>query len=253
MARVKKGGLFFSLFVWIGVVLVTLFYGLLVMPFVLFRASHIIHWYATMWGRTLLKLSFSRVTVMGKEKIYREGPVIFLSNHQSMFDIGVFYHILDVAVQFRWMAKASLFKIPIVGWAMKAGGYIPVERDDRRKALQSMFNAADQIRQGKSVIIFPEGTRGTPEGKLLKFKKGGFILAKKANVTLQPVTIWGAHEIMPPQRDKRLQRLNRGHIQVTVHDPISPEEYQDLSVDQLSDLIRAKIEESTALEGISGG
>ena len=58
---------------------------------------------------------------------------------------------------------------------------------------------------------------------------------------------------MPPQRDKRLQRLNRGHIQVTVHDPISPEEYQDLSVDQLSDLIRAKIEESTALEGISGG
>ena len=79
-----------------------------------------------------------------------------------MFDIGVFYHILDVAVQFRWMAKASLFKIPIVGWAMKAGGYIPVERDDRRKALQSMFNAADQIRQGKSVIIFPGGNSRNP-------------------------------------------------------------------------------------------
>lgn len=252
MAKVKKGGLFFSLFVWVSVVLITLFYGILVMPFVLFRASHIIHWFATMWGRTLLKLSFSRVTVTGKEKIYREGPVIFLSNHQSMFDIGVFYHFLDVAVQFRWMAKASLFKIPIMGWAMKAGGYIPVERGDRRKALQSMFDAADQIRQGKSVIIFPEGTRGTPEGKLLQFKKGGFILAKKANVTLQPVTIWGAHEIMPPQRDKKLQRLNRGHIQVTVHDPIPPERYANLSPDQLSNLIREKIEESTNVDDPAG-
>ena len=248
MDKVKKGGLLFSLFVWVSVVLITLFYGLLVMPFVLFRASGIIHWFATMWGRTLLKLSFSRVTVHGKEKVFREGPVIFLSNHQSMFDIGVFYHFLDVAVQFRWMVKASLFKIPIMGWAMSAAGYIPVERDDRKKALQSMFNAADQIRQGKSVIIFPEGTRGKPDGRLLKFKKGGFILAKKANVTLQPVTIWGAHEIMPPQRDKKLQRLNRGHIHVYIHDPIPPEAYSGLSVDALSDLIKEKIEESTVSE-----
>ncbi|MCB1137412.1 MAG: 1-acyl-sn-glycerol-3-phosphate acyltransferase [Leptospiraceae bacterium] len=244
MANVKKGGLLFSLFVWVSVVLITLFYGTMVMPFVLFRASGIIHWFATMWGRTLLKLSFSRVTVHGREKVYREGPVIFLSNHQSMFDIGVFYHFLEVAVQFRWMAKASLFKIPLMGWAMKAGGYIPVERDDRKKALQSMFNAADQIRQGKSVIIFPEGTRGKPDGHLLSFKKGGFILAKKANVALQPVTIWGAHEIMPPQRDKKLQRLNRGHIHVTVHEPIMPEEYAGMSVEALSSMIRQRIESS---------
>lgn len=232
--------------------LVTLFYGLLVMPLVLVRASNAIHWFATMWGRTILKLSFSSVTVNGREKIYRDGPVIFLSNHQSMFDIGMFYHFLDVAVQFRWMAKASLFKIPIMGWAMKAAGYIPVERDDRKKALQSMFNAAEQIRQGKSVIIFPEGTRGTPEGRLLKFKKGGFILAKKANVTLQPVTIWGAHEIMPPQRDQKLQRLNRGHIFVTIHDPIAPEEYAHLSADELSEKIRQIIESSMFVEDKAG-
>ncbi|MCB1164845.1 MAG: 1-acyl-sn-glycerol-3-phosphate acyltransferase [Leptospiraceae bacterium] len=248
MAKQRKGGLIWTIFVWLGVFLITLFFGLLVMPFVLFRASHIIHWFATMWGRTLLLLSGSGVTIRGQEKVYREGPVIFLSNHQSMFDIGVFYRVLEVAVQFRWMAKSSLFKIPIMGWAMAGAGYIPVERDDRRKALQSMFNAAEQIRLGKSVIIFPEGTRGKPDGELLTFKKGAFVLAKKADVTLQPISIWGAHEIMPPQRDKRIQRVKRGHIVVTVHDPIHPAEYEPLSVEELSNLIRSRIESGMFLE-----
>jgi len=231
-----------SIVIWNVMTFITFVLGLCVMPFSLVRASGIVHAIARFWGMSMAFVSGMRLQVTDAEKLFKSGPVIYLANHQSMFDIPVFYSVLDT--QFRWMAKASLFKIPLVGWGMKGAGYIPVERDNRKKAMESLFAAAQRIHDGASVIIFPEGTRSeTPEQGMLPFKKGAFVLAKKANVTLQPVTIWGAHHIMPAkQKGVWIQRIFPGLVQVFIHDPIPPEKYSALSQEELSDQIRKTLE-----------
>jgi 1-acyl-sn-glycerol-3-phosphate acyltransferase len=98
--------------------------------------------------------------------------------------------------QFRWLAKEELFHIPLLGMAMRRTGYIPVNRSDRRKAIQGMAKAVRRITEGTSVIIFPEGTR-SPDGTLLPFKKGGFIMALQSQVPVVPVAIRGSRDIMP--------------------------------------------------------
>lgn len=231
-----------SLILWVVLLFVTAIFGILVIPFVLLRLPRVVHWFARMWGKSLALISGIRVHVKNREKIFKEGPVIIVANHQSMFDIPVFYSFLDT--EFRWMAKASLFKIPFVGWGMHGAGYIPVERGDRKKAMESLFKAAERIQAGASVIIFPEGTRSPdPEQGMLPFKKGGFVLAKKAEVHIQPVTIWGAYHIMPPkQKGVFVQRIFPGPVHVEVHEQIAPEKYRDMSHDELMDLVRNVLE-----------
>lgn len=232
----KRSRLFGTLYRWFVIGSFTFITAVLVMPLAILRMSEAIHKVAIFWGKTIFLMSGSKLQVHGAERAVQEGPVIVLSNHQSMFDIGIMYKVLPVS--FRWMAKSSLFRIPFFGWAMKGAGYIPVERDDRKKALKSLFDAAVQIRGGKSVIVFPEGTRGKADGALLSFKKGGFILAKKAGVVLQPMTIWGAHRIMPPQRDRKIQRVSKGLIHVEMHEPIRPDEYENMTPEELSTHVR---------------
>jgi len=229
-----------SIFLWIVMVLITAFILIVASPFIAFKISNIVHKFAILWGKGLAHVSGIHITVENKEKIHRDGPVIVVSNHQSLFDILVFYSFLDI--QFRWMAKASLFKIPFFGWGMSGAGYIPVERGEKKKAQKSLFAAAERIKKGASVIIFPEGTRGHVDGTMLPFKRGGFILAKKAEVVLQPVTIWGANQIVPIQKNAWIQRLYSGRVYVVVHDPIFPEEYRDMPPDELSDKLRAILE-----------
>lgn len=193
------------------------------------------------WGRTLGWLAGIQIELEGDERLHTDGPVIFISNHQSMVDIIVFFSVLRIP--FAWMAKASLFKIPLFGWGMSAAGYIPVERDDRRKSLDSLYSAADQVKGGRSVIIFPEGTRGHPDGSMRAFKKGGFILAKRAAVTIQPVTIHGASAIMPAkQKGTRVQRIRPGTVQMLIHPPIPPADYADATPEELSERVRVIIE-----------
>ncbi len=236
----KTSNIFLSFYYWGTMILLTLFYGIRVTPYILAKNPEEVHRIATLWGRAIVKLTNIEIEVFEKEKIYRGGPLIIISNHQSLFDIFIFYSFLDVS--FRWMAKASLFKLPIIGPSMKAAGYIPVVRDDRKQAMQSLFEAADQIQKGKSVIIFPEGTRGKIDGKLLPFKKGSFILAKKAGVVLQPVVIWGSNYIIPVERDKFFQRVYPGKVWAKVCDPIKPEVYEKMSTDELSDYVRNILE-----------
>ena len=118
-------------------------------------------------------------------------------NHQSNFDIPVLLGRLPV--QFRWLAKAELFRIPILGHGMRASGYISIDRSNRRSAMQSLNKAAETIRNGTSVLIFPEGTR-SPDGILQSFKKGGFVLTVDAGVPVIPMIICGTWPIMPKDR-----------------------------------------------------
>lgn len=169
--------------------------------------------HARFWGRLGIRLAGVRVTVNGSEHL-SDGPIIVMSNHASNFDILALQGFFPRSLS--WIAKKELFDIPVFGHSMRHGGYIPLDRGDGRKALKSMEEAAKQIRNGKSVIIFPEGTR-TRDGKLLPFKRGGFLLAARAGVAVVPVTINGSFQINPGGALK----LYGGTISIDIHAPIA--------------------------------
>jgi len=123
-------------------------------------------WHARLWARLGLALNGITVTITGTEQL-PDGPVIFMSNHQSTLIFCRFWppsRARSIGSQ-----KKELFEIPVFGPSMRRGGYIPLDRSDGRKALQSVDEAAATIHHGKSVVLFPEGTR-TPDGNLLPFK-----------------------------------------------------------------------------------
>jgi len=173
---------------------------------------------ARLWARILLGLCRVRVVVRGAEKIHPPGPYVFLSNHQSQFDIPA--AILAIPLQFRVLAKKELFHIPIFGWALRLSGFVGIERSNREKAIRSLDEAARRIRKGRSLLIYAEGTR-SPDGSLLPFKKGGFILAIQAGVPVIPLTILGSRSVLP----KGSLRIRPGTIGVVVGDPIDPRRY----------------------------
>ena len=169
-------------------------------------------WFARLWARTSLALAGVEVTLQGAE-LLPDGPVILMSNHQSNFDI--LSMLARIPLQIHWIAKKELFEIPIFGASMKRGGYIPLDRGDGRKAMKSMDEAARMIREGRSVVMFPEGTR-TPDGHLLPFKRGGFMLARKAGVPVVPVTINGSRGINPANQ----LLLYCGRVTIQLHPPV---------------------------------
>lgn len=177
-------------------------------------SGRVFAFHARFWARISLFLAGARVTLSGAEHL-PPGPVIFMSNHQSNFDILSLF--AGMPRQIYWIAKKELFDIPVFGASMKRGGYIPLDRSDGRKALKSMDAAAAIIRSGKSVVMFPEGTRST-NLRLLPFKRGGFMLALRAGVPVVPVTINGSGRVNPAGRTF----IRPGSITITLHPPVMP-------------------------------
>jgi len=199
---------------WTWIVIFTLSLG--AMAFITFpfdRHGHVIHRYARWWGWLILKTNGVRVEVQGKEYLDDRRPRIYVCNHQGSFDI--FSLLAYLRVPFRWLAKAELFKIPILGWAMRTAGYISLDRSAKKKAYQSMELAACKIKEGTSVVIFPEGSRSF-DGALQPFMNGGFTLAIKAGVPICPVAIAGSWHIMP----RTTLRIKKGNIRITISEPI---------------------------------
>jgi 1-acyl-sn-glycerol-3-phosphate acyltransferase len=120
-----------------------------------------------------------------------------MSNHQSMFDIPAL--IAAIPNQTRFLAKRELFKIPIFGWALWIGGFVPVERGDRSRSRVTLDAASDRLRRHLSLLIFPEETRSR-DGRLLPFKSGGFLLAAKAGVPVVPAGVHGTMRVQPKGR-----------------------------------------------------
>jgi 1-acyl-sn-glycerol-3-phosphate acyltransferase len=165
-----------------------------------------------------------------------------MCNHQSNYDIPVL--LGELPVQFRWLAKAELFKVPIFGRGMRGAGYISIDRFDRSSAFQSLDKAAATIKQGTSVMIFPEGTRSV-DGKLLPFKKGGFVLAVDAGVPIVPLVISGTHDIMP--KGRLLVRRQSVHVQI--QPPIETSAYTRDNKDDLMARVRQSMMACQSPEG----
>ena len=153
-----------------------------------------IHRLARIWARYLLLLTSVRVQVIGVDNIQKGKPQIFMVNHHSVFDIFVL--LAQIPSQFRWIIKRELFKVPIFGKVLRVAGYIEVDRQHHEKALKSLELAAAKIRDGKSVMTFPEGTRSA-EGAIRPFKQGIFYLALQSGVPIIPISIIGTGDIMP--------------------------------------------------------
>jgi 1-acyl-sn-glycerol-3-phosphate acyltransferase len=142
------------------------------------------------WSKTILWAAGVKVRVHGIENGSRPEPHIFASNHVSWFDVAALASVLP---RYKFVAKAELFKVPVFGRAMRAAGMIEIQRENRKAAFGAYEIAADRIREGNSVVVFPEGTRGRAY-PLRPFKKGPFVLAIAAGVPIVPVIVHGTIE-----------------------------------------------------------
>jgi 1-acyl-sn-glycerol-3-phosphate acyltransferase len=170
---------------------------------------------ARWWGRTLLRLARIPVQVEGLEHLRPGQAYVFAANHRSNFDIFVL--IANLPGRFLWVAKKSLFRLPIFGQALSRMGSISVDRDNLQSAIQSLNKATAIVKSGVSMIIFPEGTRAASR-ELLPFKKGVFIMALKAGQPIVPVSISGTRFI----QTRESIRVKPGPIKVVISPPISP-------------------------------
>jgi 1-acyl-sn-glycerol-3-phosphate acyltransferase len=224
-----------TLYMAIWVFLITLVLGILAIVLSFFiRSGNPVHKIARFWGKSILVAGRIKVSVSGLSHIDLAGPYIYMPNHQSNFDIPVL--LGHLAVQFRWLAKKELFKIPIFGAAMRKAGYISIDRYNRESAFKSLKTAAKKIKSGRSVLIFPEGTRSR-DGKIRPFKKGGFVLAVDSGVPIVPVVIKGTHAIMT--KDKF--RVNPGHVRMVIHKPIDTSAYSRENKEVLMERVRRVI------------
>lgn len=169
---------------------------------------------ARFWGRGLLAASFVRVGARFEAELPADRPVVFMANHRSLFDIPAL--LATLPRQTRFMAKRSLFQIPLFGWSLWAGGFIPVDRKDRSTARATFKQAAERLRRGTSVLIFPEETRAL-DHRLLPFRPGGFLLAMKGGADIVPVGVRGTLEI---QRKGSLW-VRPGRVEIAYGRPIS--------------------------------
>ena len=196
-----------------------------------------IHKVGRIWAKCILGISKIKVTIKGYSNLKPGKSYIYMPNHMSNIDIPVLQAYLPV--QFRWLAKAELYKIPIFGHAMKSAGYISIDRSDRKSAINSLNQAAKLISNGVSVIIFPEGTRSRTYN-IQPFKKGGFVLAVDSGVSIVPIIIHGTAKIMPRKKIS----IKPGKVTLEITKPITTSNYTRKTKDDLMEKVRNIIRES---------
>jgi len=201
---------------------------------------------ARFWARAILWSIGVKVAVEGLQNLPSQDGFILLSNHQAVFDILAIMGGLPLDI--RWLAKVSLFKIPLMGRAMKRCGYIPVDRADSSKALGLLKGAARQVKAGAKVVVFPEGTRNRrPAQGLLPFKKGGFVLACLAGRPIVPMGLIGTDQVMT----KDGFRIFPGRqVRIKIGPPLDPARFSRQEVDDFIQTARQSLE---VLTGRAGG
>lgn len=175
---------------------------------------------------------------VGTEKLSRGRPYVYMANHQSFLDILALFRTLPLPIGF--LAKKEIRSVPLLGPVMDIGGHVFVDRKHHDSAMQAMAGAAEQVRGGKALVIFPEGTRGDGV-QLQRFKSGGFHLAMQAGVPLVPVGIRGTSALM--SRDEYLPRS--GSVEVHVGEPLDAASFADVGA--LSDTVRTQISQLSGL------
>jgi len=189
------------------------------------------HGCSRLWARLILWTSLVRIRASGLENIKPGVPYVLCMNHQSHMDIPIILAALPF--QFRFAAKKQLFRYPFLGWHLRRSGHVPIDRENPLAAVKSLRDAAETIRQGVPVVIFPEG--GTSQdGGIKPFKGGGFMLATKSQAAVVPVTIRGSRPVLVP----KTYHIRGGAVDVIVGEPISS---QGASPAELANRVREEV------------
>jgi 1-acyl-sn-glycerol-3-phosphate acyltransferase len=222
-----------SLYIWTSIAVGTAImyfaaFPIFILTMLLDRKRRFGHWYATVWGRGILKLNnrWSTMT-LGQERIPPGKPLVIVANHQGMGDIMMAF-TLDH--HFKWISKRANFFVPFMGWFMFHAGYIPLVRGRKDSIERCMKKSRWWLEQGVSVLFFPEGTR-SPDGEIRPFKPGAFKLALDAGVDILPVGVSGTLNALP----KGTWLFGNEHttMKLLVGEPIATRGYDESNMDEL--------------------
>ena len=223
----------------------TCFFILLLAPFD--RLGRLAYNVSQSWAWMVLKLGGIRLKVQGLGGLDSNRQYIFIANHQSYMDIPALVRALP-RFQLRWIAKKELLWVPLFGLVIWTAKHIIVDRTNLSKGMISLRKASERIKKGISVVIFPEGTRSR-HGDLLPFKRGGFLLALKAQTPIVPVTINGSGAILPRED----WRIKSGEIEIVVGEPVPVDQYRAGNLQHLLNRVRAEIESRSHRQADSKG
>lgn len=187
------------------------------------------------YSPVLLKIAGTRIKVIGKANMPINEPVIVVSNHASHIDIPCLCYALPANLHF--IGKKELKWVPFLGWYMWLAGHIFIDRSNRNKAVESMKQAAQKIKNGKTVILFPEGTRSRT-GQMGKFKKGAFHLAFEAGVKIVPVYVEGTRKIWPAEKFS----ISPGEVVVNIGKPTDVSTFDKTDLGALMKDVQSKME-----------
>jgi 1-acyl-sn-glycerol-3-phosphate acyltransferase len=207
--------------------------SLVVWPFD--RTGAMQHWCARWWCRLIAWTIGARIRVHGTENVSPDSSYVYMANHSSLIDTPAMFAYLPY--QFKIMAKKELFYIPFMGWHLWSSGNFAIDRSDGRKTARSLRSVIEGVRAGKSLAVFPEGTR-TSDGKLQEFKPGAFKIALRAEVPIVPVTIRGTFKLLP----KTTLAPRPGRVDVFIGEPIDTREYNEKRLPELIERTRKAID-----------
>jgi 1-acyl-sn-glycerol-3-phosphate acyltransferase len=221
----------FTLF-FISGLLFPLFFLIFLITLPFDKNRYIMHWITCYWAEIVLSINpYWGIRVEGKKKIDPKKVYVMVSNHQSGADIMVLFKLHS---HFKWVAKKELFLIPFIGWNMWLNGYISIERSRGKSKLLMMDKAAIAIRQGNSVMMFPEGTR-SKDGNLQPFKSGAFRLALESQSDILPIALKGTH--LAIKKGGLIIHRNK-NIKAVVLDPIPYEAIKHLDSRELTHMVQ---------------
>lgn len=233
--------LYYSYFISLGLIFIIISFTIWLFTFWWDKKRAVVHSFTTFWSYMLLLINpFWKIKIEGKEKIDKSKTYVIVSNHQSEFDIPLASYL---NIHFKWVSKAEVFKVPIIGWNMWLNNYIKLVRGNKRSIVKMVKDCGTAINNGSSVYIFPEGTR-SKTGKMRRFMPGAFVIAKRDKVGILPVVINGTKEIMP----KGSLKLNyKANISLKVLDEIPYEEIKNYSPEEISVKVKSLIEKHIIL------
>lgn len=201
------------------------------------RESYV-HKVTTKWAASIVKSTGSTVEVFGEENLIENSPIVYISNHQSDFDVPILMSKVKTPKGF--IAKIEMLKAPVVRTWMKYLHCVFMDRSNLRKSAAAIIEGVKILKEGNSLVIFPEGTR-SKTGELLDFKSGSFKLATKAKVPIIPITIVGSSKIFEGNGN----RIKPAHVKVYIHPPIYTKgltkEEEDLLPEQVKAIVASKL------------
>jgi len=197
---------------------VTVLCALITIICIPWKNSWWLHTIQATWAKLFCWLYFIPVHVEGEQYVQKGQSYVFVSNHQSFFDTFVIYGWLPVV--FKWLMKKEISRIPMVGAACKAAGHIAVDRTHAKAAAESLHAVKEQLKEGVSTVIFPEGTR-THDGQIARFKRGAFQIAWELNLPVIPIRLDGCYEVM----NRYAKTVTRHPVKMTILPPIDLHQY----------------------------